>query len=218
MAQIFALYVVYQDGRTIVQKDFQLQDTEADLVTGFLSAVTMFLSDLVGRLSEEGKRLHALGREDGRLRIIDREDVKILLEYGRNIYVAVFATHDLPAIRQRMNRLVTEIESRFAVPLENWQGDLRMFRPIFPIMDALFRPFAVSERYVPVQICGVPARPLPPPLRPLFDAIDNKRSVEDLAEHLQLPLLRVALGVQALADEGAVRLDRRVAIEQLVGV
>jgi hypothetical protein len=218
MAQIFALYVVYQDGRTIVQKDFQLQDTEADLVTGFLSAVTMFLSDLVGRLSEEGKRLHALGREDGRLRIIDREDVKILLEYGRNIYVAVFATHDLPVIRQRMNRLVTEIESRFAVPLENWQGDLRMFRPIFPIMDALFRPFAVSERYVPVQICGVPARPLPPPLRPLFDAIDNKRSVEDLAEHLQLPLLRVALGVQALADEGAVRLDRRVAIEQLVGV
>jgi len=217
MAQIFALYVVYQDGRTIVQKDFQLQETEADLVTGFLSAVTMFLSDLVGRLSEEGKRLHALGREDGRLRIIDREDVKILLEYGRNIYVAVFATQDLPVIRQRMSRLVTEMEARYAAPLENWQGDLRIFRPILPVMDALFRPFAVSERYVPVQVCSEPVKPLPQPLRPLFDAIDNKRSIEELAEHLHLPLIRVALGVQALADEGAVRLDRRVAIEQLVG-
>jgi hypothetical protein len=217
MAQIFALYVVYQDGRTILQKDFQLRDTEADLVTGFLSAVTMFLSDLVGRLSEEGKRLHALGREDGRLRIIDREDVKILLEYGRNIYVAVFATQDLPVIRQRMTRLVAEMEARYAAPLENWQGDLRIFRPMLPVMDALFRPFAISERYVPLQVCEVPVKPVPRELRPIFDAIDNKRSIEDLAEHLQLPIFRVVMGVQELADYGAVRLNRRVAIEQLVG-
>jgi len=85
-------------------------------------------------------------------------------------------------------------------------------------MDALFRPFAISERYVPVQVCGVPAKPLPAALRPLFDAVDNKRSIEELAEHLQLSIMRVALDVQALTDEGAVRLDRRVSVEQLVGV
>ena len=81
MAQLYSLYVVYRDGRTILQKDFQIENMEPDLVTGFLSAVSMFLSDLVGRISDEGQKVHALEREDGRLRIIDREDVKILLEY-----------------------------------------------------------------------------------------------------------------------------------------
>jgi hypothetical protein len=216
MAQLYSLYVVYRDGRTLLQKDFQIENMEPDLVTGFLSALSMFLSDLVGRLSEDGKPLRSLEREDGRLRIIDREDVKILLEYGTNIYVAVFSTDDLGAIRERMCTLINIMEREHGKILENWLGDLSHFRDVAPQIDLLFRPFAVSERYVPIRVHTVPKSQVPQKFHPLLEAIDGKQSVGELAEKLRQPVFQVMLDYFALQNHGAVQLERRIAIEQLV--
>ena len=173
MAQLYSIYVVYRDGRTLLQKDFQIENMEPDLVTGFLSAVSMFLSDLVGRISEDGQKLRTLEREDGRLRIIDREDVKILLEYGKNIYVAVFSTDDLPAIRDRMRTLINIMERQHGELFENWLGDLSHFREIAPQIDLLFRPFAVAERYVPIRVHIVPKSQTPEELHALLDGVTD---------------------------------------------
>jgi hypothetical protein len=216
MAQLYSLYVVYRDGRTLLQKDFQIRNMEPDLVTGFLSAVSMFLSDLVGRISETGQQLRALEREDGRLRIIDREDVKILLEYGKNIYVAVFSTHDLAAIRERMRALINIMEREHSEVLENWLGDLSHFRDIAPQIDLLFRPFAVSERYFPVRVHTMPKSQIAEQFHPLLDLVDGQRSIEDLAQTLNQPLLQVVLDYFTLQNQGAVELERRITIEQLV--
>jgi hypothetical protein len=216
MAQLYSLYVVYRDGRTLFQKDFQIENMEPDLVTGFLSAVSMFLSDLVGRISDDGQQLKSLEREDGRLRIIDREDVKILLEYGKNIYAAAFSTHDLAAIRQRMRSLITIVELKHETLLENWLGDLSPFREFEPLIDTLFRPLAVSERYVPVRVHTVPKSAVPQKLQPLLKAIDDKRSLEELADVLQQPLFQIIVDFQALQGHGAILLERRLDIEQLI--
>ena len=216
MAQLYSLYVVYRDGRTLLQKDFQIENMEPDLVTGFLSAVSMFLSDLVGRISEDGQQLRALEREDGRLRIIDREDVKILLEYGQNIYVAVFSTDDLTAIRERMRTLITIMEREHGELLENWLGDLSHFRDIAPQIDLLFRPFAVSERYVPVRVHTVPKSQVPEELHPLLEAIDGKQSIEDIAQILEKPVFQVMIDYFTLQNHGAAQLERRLTVEQLV--
>ncbi len=216
MPQLYSLYVVYRDGRTLFQKDFQIENMEPDLVTGFLSAVSMFLSDLVGRISTEGQPLRALGKEDGRLRIIDREDVKILLEYGKNIYVAVFSTHDLSAIRHRMQTLITIIEVKHGELLENWLGDLSHFQDFIPQIDLLFRPFAIAERYVPVRIHTFPKSRVPSKLLSLLEEIDGILSLDELADKLQCPLFQVILDFQALLNLGAIQLERRVSIEQLV--
>jgi hypothetical protein len=189
---------------------------EPDLVTGFLSAVSMFLSDLVGRLSEDGQQLRALEREDGRLRVIDREDVKILLEYGKNIYVAVFSTDDLTAIRDRMRALINILERQHGKLLENWLGDLSHFHEITPQIDLLFRPFAVSECYVPIRVHTVPKGQVPEGLHSLLDAVDGKQSIKDLAATLQLPVFQVMLNYFTLQKHGAVQLERRLTIEQLV--
>ncbi|MFX1509234.1 MAG: hypothetical protein ACFFBR_02915 [Promethearchaeota archaeon] len=216
MAQLYSLYVVYRDGRTLLQKDFQIENMEPDLVTGFLSAVSMFLSDLVGRISVGGQQLRTLEREDGRLRIIDREDVKILLEYGKNIYVAVFSTHDLAAIRERMRTLITIMEREHGELLENWLGDLSHFRNILPQIDLLFRPFAVTERYVPVRVHTVPKSQVPEKYHPLLDAIDGTKSIRDLALQLHQPVFQVMLDYFTLQNHGAVELERHLKIEQLV--
>ncbi|MFX1575810.1 MAG: hypothetical protein ACFFCF_01415 [Promethearchaeota archaeon] len=216
MAHLYSLYVVYRDGRTLLQKDFQIENMEPDLVTGFLSAVSMFLSDLVGRISETGQQLHALEREDGRLRVIDREDVKILLEYGKNIYVAVFSTHDLAAIRERMRALINIMEREHSEVLENWLGDLGHFRDIAPQIDLLFRPFAVSERYVPVRVHTMPKNQIAEQFHPLLDLVDGQRSIEDLAQTLNQPVFQVMLDYFTLQNQGAVELERRIMIEQLV--
>jgi hypothetical protein len=216
MAKLYSLYVVYRDGRTLLQKDFQIENMEPDLVTGFLSAVSMFLSDLVGRLSEDGQQLRALEREDGRLRIIDREDVKILLEYGKNIYVAVFSTDDLPAIRERMRTLISIMERQHGEILENWFGDLSHFRDFAPQIDLLFRPFAMTERYVPVRVHTVPKDSVPEEFHPLLDAIDGNQSIEELAQILEKPVFRVMLDYFTLQHYQAVQLERRLKIEQLV--
>jgi hypothetical protein len=216
MAQLYSLYVVYRDGRTLLQKDFQIENMEPDLVTGFLSAVSMFLSDLVGRLSEDGQKLRTLEREDGRLRVIDREDVKILLEYGKNIYAAVFSTHDLVAIRERMRALINIMEREHGEILENWLGDLSHFRNIAPQIDLLFRPFAISERYVPIRVHIVPKTSVPEELHPLLDAIDGNQSIKELAQKLRQPVFQVMLNYFTLQGHGAVQLERRLVIEQLV--
>ena len=217
MPQLYSLYVVYRDGRTLLQRDFQIENMEPDLVTGFLSAVSMFLQDLVGRICEEGQQqIRSLEREDGRLRVIDREDVKILLEYGKNIYVAVFSTDDLNSIRERMRHLVAIIEREHGELLENWVGDLTPFHKIVPMIDTLFRPFAIAERYVPVRVHTVPESNVPEEFHPLLGKVDGQNSVEDLATHLQQPLLQVILAVHILQQHGAVTLKRMVSIEQLV--
>ena len=216
MAKLYSLYVVYRDGRTLLQKDFQIENMEPDLVTGFLSAVSMFLSDLVGRISEDGQQLRALEREDGRLRIIDREDVKILLEYGKNIYVAVFSTDDLMAIRDRMRALINILERQHGDILENWLGDLSHFHHITPQIDLLFRPFAISERYVPVRVHIVPKSQVPTEFHSLLDAVDGKKSIQELADTLQIPVFQVMLDYFTLQKHGAVQLERRLTIEQLV--
>ncbi len=216
MAQLYSLYVVYRDGRTLLQKDFQIENMEPDLVTGFLSAVSMFLSDLVGRISEVGQKLRALEREDGRLRIIDREDVKILLEYGQNIYVAVFSTDDLVAIRERMRALINIMEREHGEMLENWLGDLSPFREIAPQIELLFRPFAVSEDYTPIRVHTVPKSQVPVKLHSLLEAIDGKKSIKELAQILQQPVFQVMLDYFSLQNYGAAQLERRITIEQLV--
>ncbi len=216
MAHLYSIYVVYRDGRTLLQKDFQIKNMEPDLVTGFLSAVSMFLSDLVGRLSEDGQQVRALEREDGRLRIIDREDVKILIEYGQNIYVAVFSTDDLVAIRERMCALINIMEREHGKLLENWLGDLSHFREMAPQIDLLFRPFAVSDRYVPIRVHTVPKNRVPAELHPLLKAIDGKQSIEELALVLQQPVFQVVLDYFVLQNHGAAQLERRLSIEQLV--
>ncbi|MDO8056998.1 MAG: hypothetical protein Q6361_09075 [Candidatus Hermodarchaeota archaeon] len=216
MSQLYSLYVVYRDGRTLLQRDFQIENMEPDLVTGFLSAVSMFLSDLIGRICEAGQQIRTLEREDGRLRVIDREDVKILLEYGKNIYVAVFSTDDLNATRERMRRLVAIIEREHGELLENWMGDLAPFRGIVPMIDTLFRPFAIAERYVPFRVHTVPESSVPQELHPLLAKIDGQNSVESLASILQQPIFQVLLAVQKLQEQGAVTLKRMVSIEQLV--
>jgi len=217
MPQLYSLYVVYRDGRTILQRDFQIENMEPDLVTGFLSAVSMFLQDLVGRICEEGQQqIRSLEREDGRLRVIDREDVKILLEYGKNIYAAVFSTDDLKSIRDRMKQLVAIIEREHGELLENWIGDLSPFRKIIPMIDTLFRPFAIAERYVPARVHTVPESSVPEKFHPLLEKVNGQNSVEDLAALLQQPLLTIILAVQHLREQGAITLKRLVNIEQLV--
>ena len=216
MAQLYSLYVVYRDGRTLLQKDFQIENMEPNLVTGFLSAVSMFLSDLVGRISEEGQQLRTLEREDGRLRVIDREDVKILIEYGQNIYVAAFSTHDLAAIRTRMRMLIKRIELQKGELLQDWLGDLSPFREFQPLIESLFRPFAVTERYVPVRVHTVTESQVPSKLHPLLEAVNDGRSIEELATILNRPLFQIIVDFQALQNLGAIQLERRIAIEKLV--
>lgn len=100
--------------------------------------------------------------------------------------------------------------------LENWLGDLSHFRDFVPLIDTLFRPLAVLERYVPVRVHTFPPSVVPQTLQPLLEAIDDKRSLEELADVLQQPLFRVIVDFQALQDHSAIILERRLTVEQLV--
>jgi hypothetical protein len=95
-------------------------------------------------------------------------------------------------------------------------GDLTPFREIIPMIDMLFRPFAISERYVPVRDHTIPESIVPKEFHSLLEKVDGLNSVEDLATHLQQPLLQVILAVQILQEHGAVSMKRMVSIEQLV--
>ncbi|MHA1368575.1 MAG: hypothetical protein ACTSRA_02505 [Promethearchaeota archaeon] len=67
-------------------------------------------------------------QSEKRLRILDHEDKKIMLEYGNHIAVALLTVMDLKTCAEKLVKYVEEIEGNFKDELENWDGEITKFK------------------------------------------------------------------------------------------
>gem|GEM_PF-3104757 len=112
--QIEEVFLVYRDGLLLYHLSRSLsQDKDEDVLSGMLTAVTEFVRDAF--VYGEHRELHQL----------DFGDYRIMIERGRNLYLAVvYSGKGVSAIRKRVRTVLNHIEAAYGTVLEKWEGDM----------------------------------------------------------------------------------------------
>lgn len=123
--QVVQLYVITDGGIMMTHYAFKSKVTfDLDLFSGGISGVTTILQEMI--------------ESDQKLKVIDHEDKKLLFEYGDRFVVTLIARKDLRIIRSKLKILSEEIQNVFWEILEDWNGDLDVFKPINTLIKNLF--------------------------------------------------------------------------------
>jgi len=112
---IECIFLVHNDGRLITSyKSGRVQTKEAFSVMGMFTAIQDFVKD-------------AFKRTEGNLRTLEHGNLKVLLERGKNIYLAVVIEggEGPPELRKAMQKSLKEVEAKYGYILdESWDGEL----------------------------------------------------------------------------------------------
>lgn len=112
-------------GLVMFYKNFDLDaDLDEDFFGGMITAINMFIQDTLPT--------------EGGLRSIEHGEYKILLEKGREFFLAVIGDgEDLLSIREKLSATAARIESEFGEAISGWQGDAGDFRGAEKIFQQL---------------------------------------------------------------------------------
>jgi hypothetical protein len=100
-----------------------------DILSSMLTAVGEFVKDSFGSASEEGE-LDEL--QYGKMRII--------IEYGKDLYLAVLVKgQESTHLRPEMKKILKIVHRKYARSIDSWDGDLDKFRGSEPILNTLLR-------------------------------------------------------------------------------
>jgi OOP family OmpA-OmpF porin len=104
-------------------------DMDDDILSSMLTAVGEFVKDSFGSQNEEGE-LDEL--QYGKMRIV--------IEYGRDLYLAVLVKgQESPHLRLEMKRVLKIVHRKYGRAFDSWDGDLDKFRGSEPILQTLLR-------------------------------------------------------------------------------
>jgi uncharacterized repeat protein (TIGR01451 family) len=108
------VFLVYRDGVLLYHLSRSLsQDKDEDVLSGMLTAVTEFVRDAF--VYGEHRELHQL----------DFGDYRIMIERGRNLYLAVvYAGKGASIIRKKVRWVLDQIEAAYGSVLDKWDGDM----------------------------------------------------------------------------------------------
>jgi uncharacterized repeat protein (TIGR01451 family) len=107
-------FLVYRDGVLVYHLSRSLsQDKDEDVLSGMLTAIQAFVRDAF--VYGEHRELHHL----------DFGDYRILIERGRNVYLAVvYSGKGSSWIRKRVRSVLDHVETAYGSILQNWDGDM----------------------------------------------------------------------------------------------
>ena len=109
-----AVYLVYNDGRLLAKSLSEKQETDAEILTGMLSAVGDFVSDSLGTKGHLGTMQHG--------------DSTILIEQGKECHLAAI-TYGKPGkgLKKALKNQLSVIEDEYIKDLKDWNGDVSLF-------------------------------------------------------------------------------------------
>jgi len=126
--KIERIMLVYNDGRHVHSKVVtEVADFDGDIFGGMLSAVQTFVRD----------SFKAAG---GKLNTIHYGNMKILIEKGVQVYVALVSCGNEPeGTRELMRRFLIDLREKNAwLAKKSWDGDAENFKDLVPLLDRLY--------------------------------------------------------------------------------
>jgi hypothetical protein len=120
------LYIIYEDGRSPFDYKFSEDATQdSGLISGMFSAITSFIKETT--------------KSTEFLQTIEHGDVTILIEYGRNLFGALFIKgNQTSEIRTQLRKFVAQFEEKYKDVLKDWGGELKPFRGANKLVEKIF--------------------------------------------------------------------------------
>ena len=124
--EIINIYVIKDGGIIMTEYNFsQKEKFDADLLAGGMTGVSTILKEMIDS-------------KESNLKIIDHEDKKILFEYGKGFSTVLISYKDLKILRNKLITLTINIQNVFWETIEDWEGDLDIFKPINTMIKHIF--------------------------------------------------------------------------------
>ena len=141
------LAIMKQSGTCVVERSYSKEKLEADLVSGFLTAIASFGKEVGNKNKKESV---------GEAIIFDYQDFKILMMDGRYSRVALILDGvPTESLKDRLQSFINLFESSY--PLENWKGNVSIFKDIDNLIESAFKitliyPLVISKEADPANI------------------------------------------------------------------
>ena len=118
------LFLIYRDGRLIHHNTRRLRpEVDNQILGGMLIAIQHFVAESFKE--KDGEKAHdGVGDKREILNELRYGKTRIIVEAGRFVYLAlVFSGQEPEDMREKMKRAVTDIEEKYRLILETWNGD-----------------------------------------------------------------------------------------------
>jgi hypothetical protein len=130
------LYAIYNlGGRCIYHYKFGGLEIKSDLICPFLDALSAFAMETIP--------------SQGKIRLLDKEDVKILFERGDYVTLALLASESSSETRGLLSLFLSILEQDYASVLKNWNGDLNAFSALDVLVESVFKREKTLQKPIP---------------------------------------------------------------------
>ncbi|MFX0135984.1 MAG: tetratricopeptide repeat protein, partial [Candidatus Hodarchaeota archaeon] len=122
------IYLFLPQGIFIYEYSFKSGDTaetEAEFISGGLTGLFALIKEVT--------------KNQTKIKIIEQEELCILLEYGHYINAALISDENLITLRNKLKELIQEVEDFFQEELENFQGNLSPFSKIDKFIQKILK-------------------------------------------------------------------------------
>jgi len=111
-------------GVIIYDYPFKSLETSPNLVSGGLSGLSMLIQEIT--------------KEASKVKIIEQEDMTILLEYGKQITGALITEKNFTSLRRKLKSLIGEVEDIHKENLEKYPGRTHLFSELGNVTEKHF--------------------------------------------------------------------------------
>ncbi len=122
------IYLFLPQGESIYQYPFKsgvIEESEAQFVSGGLAGLFELIKEVT--------------KSETKIKIIEQEELSIILEHGNYVSAALIAEENLKTLRNKLKDLINDVEDFFSEELENFQGDIRPFSKIDKFVQKIFK-------------------------------------------------------------------------------
>ncbi len=128
----FQIYVINDMGLSVFDRQYSEQEIEAQLISGFLTAISSFMSAITVDTEEKGN----LGdKAQNNLKSVQKGNLTMQLEWGKYTAIACMIAFESYHVRRKLRRFQGEFEKAFKDDLEFYMGDITVFEPAKMMLD-----------------------------------------------------------------------------------
>ncbi len=103
----------------------EMPELDENLIAGMISAISGFLGEVL--------------RGDENLSLLDRDNIKIMLEYSPHLIGLIFLNKENPQIRNDLKTILSKIEEKYHPDFTNWTGEVTKFANINDFLVRLMK-------------------------------------------------------------------------------
>ncbi|MFX0133419.1 MAG: hypothetical protein ACFFDN_07235, partial [Candidatus Hodarchaeota archaeon] len=124
--RIHQIYFIMPNGTCIYSKSFrEVDEPEPQLVAGGLTGISAFLQELTS--------------DKTKIKIVEQEEITILLEHGKYVSIALITDENLITLQNKLKELIQIVEEFFEDEFKSYSGDMEVFSKIDKFVQKIFK-------------------------------------------------------------------------------